>query len=195
MRKKASGIGPYQWAAIVFLLAVTISAALSLGSQILLSGAGLWAALVILIIFILLGIVFDMIGMAAASADLKILNSMASRKVRGAKEAIILVKNAGRVSSVCNDVIGDICGIVSGVTGAVIVLYLSSYWESVPGILLSVSVTAFISGFTIGGKALSKTYAIRRGTQVIWFAGRFLRLFKFKNKNNKKFKNNKKIKK
>ena len=194
MKKKASGMGPYQWAAVVFLLAVVISAALSLASQALLSGTGLFAALGILSVFILLGIIFDMIGMAAASADLKILNSMASHKVRGAKEAIILVKNASRVSSVCNDVVGDICGIVSGVTGAVIVLYLSSYWENLPGILLSVGVTALISGLTIGGKALSKTYAIRRGTQVIWWTGRFLRLFKppgkrrkykIKNKNKK----------
>ena len=43
--------------------------------------------------------------------------------------------------------------------------------------LLSVGVTALISGLTIGGKALGKTFAIRKSTQVVFLAGRFLHLF------------------
>ena len=44
-------------------------------------------------------------------------------------------------------------------------------------VLISVGVTALISGMTIGGKALGKTVAIKKSTQVVYWAGRFLNLF------------------
>lgn len=176
-RKKKAPPSPYRWALIVFFLAVTVSAALSLTSEFLLSGAGIASAAAVLLTFIALGIVFDVIGVSATAADPRPLNSMASHKERGAKEALRLVRNASRVSSVCNDVVGDICGIVSGVTGAVIVTRLHQAFGA-DTILLSVGVTALISGLTIGGKALSKTFAIRRGTDVIYWVGRFLYLFR-----------------
>ena len=47
-------------------------------------------------------------------------NAMASRKVPEAMEALHLIRNANRVSSFCNDVIGDICGVISGSASAVI---------------------------------------------------------------------------
>ena len=166
---------------MVFLLAVVISAALSLTSQSLLSGAGAVLAGVILAAFILLGILFDIIGVAVTAADPKPLHSMASHKTKGAKEALALVRNASRVSSVCNDVVGDICGIVSGVTAAVIVDRLQEAL-SVRTILVSVGVTALISGVTIGGKAVSKTFAIREATRVIYWVGRFLHLFRLKDR-------------
>jgi hypothetical protein len=44
-------------------------------------------------------------------------------------------------------------------------------------VLLSVAVTALISGLTIGGKALGKSFAMRKSTQVVYWVGRFLHLF------------------
>ena len=88
----------------------------------------------------------------------------------------MLLRNAERVASVCNDVVGDICGIVSGATGAVIVTQLQRAL-SLQSVLISVGVTALISGMTIGGKALGKTVAIKKSTQVVYWAGRFLNLF------------------
>ena len=175
-RKKKTPPSPFRWAAIVFCLAVILSAGLSLTSEFLLSGAGIVLASCVLLLFILLGIAFDVIGVAVTAADPRPLNSMAAHKERGAKEALLLVRHAGRVSSVCNDVVGDICGIVSGVTGAVIVARIcaASGWNA---IAVSVGVTALISGLTIGGKALSKTFAIRRGTDVTHWVGRFLYFF------------------
>ena len=169
--KKASS--PYGWAAAVFCLAVGISAALSLGSQSLLSDSGLVVACVVLTLFILLGIVFDVIGVAVTAADPRPLHSMASHRERGAKEALALLRSAGRVSSVCNDVVGDICGIVSGVTAAVIVSELHAALNT-RNILISVGVTAVISGLTIGGKALSKTFAIRESANVVFWVGKVL---------------------
>ena len=87
-----------------------------------------------------------------------------------------MLRNASRVSSVCNDVVGDICGIVPRRTGAVIVVQLQQVLH-LQSVLVSVVVTALISGLTIGGKALSKTFAMRQSTRVVYWAGRFLHLF------------------
>lgn len=175
-RRDRQGSSPYAWAAQVFFLAIGLSAALSLASQGPLSSAGILVALFILAMFIALGIVFDIIGVAVTAADPKPFHSMAAHKEKGATEALMLLRNAGRVSSICNDVVGDICGIVSGTTAAVIVTRLQAAFD-LRGVLLSVAVTALISGLTIGGKALGKTFAIKRSTNVVYWSGRFLHLF------------------
>ena len=164
------------WPLRVFFLAVALSALLSFFSSTALSGAGYVVAILVLLAFIALGIVFDMVGVAVTAADPKPFHSMAAHKEKGATEALMLLRNAGRVSSVCNDVVGDICGIVSGTTAAVIVTRLQATFD-LQGVLLSVAVTALISGLTIGGKALGKTFAIQRSTKVVYWAGRFLHLF------------------
>ena len=166
----------YRWAVTVLLLAVALSAALSLASESMLSGAGMAVALLILGLFIALGIVFDILGVAVTAADPRPFHSMASHKEPGAKEALNLLRNASHVSSVCNDVVGDICGIVSGATGAVIVTQLQRALDT-RSVLISAGITALVSGLTIGGKALGKTFAINQSTKVVYWAGRFLHLF------------------
>ena len=175
-KKKDSASGSYRWAFTVFWMAVALSGVLSLVSETMLNGAGMLSAVLILMAFILLGILFDVIGVAATAADPRPFHSMAAHKEKGAKEALSLLRNASRVSSVCNDVVGDICGIVSGATGAVIVVQLQRALN-LQSVLLSVGVTALISGFTIGGKAVGKPFAMEKSTQVIYWAGRFLHLF------------------
>ena len=154
------------WVIQVFVLAVTLSAALSLISSTALTGAGHVVAVSVLLAFIALGIVFDMIGVAVTAADPRPFHSMASHKEKGGKQAIRLLQNASRVSSVCNDVVGDICGIVSGTTAAVIVTRLQQDF-STTSVLISIALTALISGLTIGGKALAKTVAINDCTRVV----------------------------
>ena len=119
--KKKNRTNPqYQWAAVVFcLIGRRLSAVLSLLSETALDGAGYAVALVVLAVFIGLGIVFDIVGVAVTAADPRPFHSMAAHREKGAKEALFLLRNASRVSSVCNDVVGDICGIVSGTTAAV----------------------------------------------------------------------------
>ncbi|MCI8909297.1 MAG: hypothetical protein HFG09_01335 [Oscillibacter sp.] len=175
-KKKEGARAPYQWALTVFGIAVVLSGVLSLVSETMLDGAGLVVAILILLAFILLGILFDIIGVAAAAADPKPFHSMAAHREKGAKEALMLLRNASRVSSICNDVVGDICGIVSGATGAVIVVQLQQAFH-LRTVLFSVGVTALVSGLTIGGKALAKPFAMQQSTRVIYWAGRFLHLF------------------
>lgn len=166
-----------RWAVQVFFIAVVLSAALSLASDQALNGAGLAVAFAVLLAFILLGIVFDIIGVSVTAADEKPFHSMAARKTPGAREALGLIRRADKVSSFCNDVVGDICGIISGSTGAVIVARLQLALDLVPAMVLSLAVTALTSGLTIGGKALGKSFAIAKSTAVLQLVGRFLHLF------------------
>ncbi len=174
MKEKEKKNNGKHWPLRVFLLAVALSAVLSLASTSVLSGAGLLVALVVLVVFIALGIVFDMIGVAVTAADPRPFHSMAAHKEKGGREAIHLLNAADRVSSVCNDVVGDICGIVSGSTAAVIVTRLQQDL-SAANIIISIGVTAIISGLTIGGKALFKKVAIEQSTKVVYRVARIMR--------------------
>lgn len=161
------------WPLRVFFLAVVLSALLSFFSSAALGDAGYVVAVLVLLAFIALGIVFDMIGVAVTAADPKPFHSMAAHKEKGGKEAIRLLAGANRVSSVCNDVVGDICGIVSGSTAAVIVSALQQDFNT-KNVLISIGVTALISGLTIGGKALFKKVAINDSTAVVYRVARIM---------------------
>ena len=163
----------YRWALTAFVMAVALSGLLSLSSEAILENAGLLLALLILALFIGLGILFDIIGVAVTAADPRPFHSMAAHKEKGAKEALKLLRNADRVSSVCNDVVGDICGIVSGSTAAVIVAALQRDL-STTNVMISIGVTALISGLTIGGKALFKKVAINECTAVVYRVARIM---------------------
>lgn len=164
------------WVSLITVISFALSVVMSYISNEALASAGTILSFAVLLLFIALGIVFDMIGVASTSATEKEFHSMAAHRVRGAREAVWMVRNAEKVSSICNDVVGDICGIVSGATGAVIVSQLQQAFNT-RTVLISVGVTALISGLTIGGKALSKTFAMKQSTRVVYWAGRFLHVF------------------
>ena len=149
---------------------MALSAVLSFFSSTALSGAGIWIAALVLVIFIGLGILFDMVGVAVTAADPRPFHSMAEK---GGREAVRLLSKANEVSSFCNDVVGDICGIVSGSTAAVIVTQLQRGLNTT-SVLISIAVTALISGATIGGKALGKKVAINDSTSVVYRVARVM---------------------
>ena len=176
-KRKRSGASPALWIALVFLFTVIISAGFTHASGVLLDGSGIWAALAVLLLIVLIGIVFDVVGVAVTAAEERPLHSMAARKVPGAKEAIGLIKNADRVASVCNDVIGDICGVVSGSASAVIaVRLLEDFTLSWPTVL-KVGMSALVAGLTVGGKAIGKGIALRHSVSIVHFVGRLLAAF------------------
>lgn len=175
-KNKTDKMPQYRWILRVFFIAVGLSAALSLVSETALDGAEIPVAILALVLFIGLGILFDIVGMAVTAADERPFHSMAAHKEPGAAESLRLLRNASHVSSFCNDVVGDICGIVSGTTAAVIVTRLQAALD-LHTVFLSVGITAVISGLTIGGKALGKTLAIEKSTRVVALAGKFLHLF------------------
>jgi len=180
-KKSKKDSGRARWAVQVFCISVVLSGALSFASGEVLEGAGLALAFAVLAAFIVLGIVFDIIGVAVTAADEKPFHSMAAHRTPGAKEALGLIRRASKVSSFCNDVVGDICGIISGSTAAVIVVRLQSAF-SLRSALISLAVTALVSGLTIGGKAMGKAFAIDKSTAVLQLVGRALHLFSGKKK-------------
>ena len=178
-KKKGKGerkSGGGRWAIQVFFISVALSGALSFASGEALDGAGLAAACAVLLAFILLGIVFDIIGVAVTAADVRPFHSMAARKIPGAREALSLIRRASKVSSFCNDVVGDICGIISGSTAAIIVTRLQQALN-LRSVAISLAITALVSGLTIGGKAIGKTFAIDKSTAVLQIVGRIMCVF------------------
>lgn len=172
-KNKSKSARSGSWVVRVFLLSVSISALLSFLSEIVLEQTGFIIAVVVMMCFVGLGIGFDIIGVAVTAADTRPFFSMASHRTKGAKEAIWLINNANKVSSICNDVVGDICGIVSGTTGAVIVLELQQKF-GLRALFVSIVVTALISGLTIGGKAVGKEIAMKKSKQVVYFVAKLI---------------------
>lgn len=127
---------------------------------------------ILLSFIILLGIIFDTIGVAAAAASVEApLHAQAAKKVTGAKQGLIIIRNADKVGSFCNDVVGDICGTLSGAIGISIVLGLAAGQGQ---IIWTTIMTAAVAAFTVGGKALGKTLAINKATEIVLWSGKFL---------------------
>ena len=119
------------WVSLITVISFALSVVMSYISNEALASAGTILSFAVLLLFIALGIVFDMIGVASTSATEKEFHSMAAHRVRGAREAVWMVRNAEKVSSICNDVVGDICGIISGTASASIVLLILANRQSV----------------------------------------------------------------
>ena len=172
-----------RWVVTVFLVTLVVSGMISLISDEVMASSGLLAAFAILLGIVFLGIIFDIIGMAVATASEKPFHSMAARKVPGAQEAIRLLRNAERVSSICNDVVGDICGVVSGSASATIAALILTHVDTVWPRAVSLGMSALVAGLTVGGKAVGKTIAVNSCTQIVHLVGRFLyTLNRFKKK-------------
>lgn len=163
-----------RWVVTVFLITVVISGIISLVSDEVMDSSSLPVAFLILLAIVMVGIVFDIIGMAVATADEKPFHSMAARKVPGSQEAIRLLRNAERVSSICNDVVGDICGVVSGAASATIAARALTYVDFSWPQAVSLGMSALVAGLTVGGKAVGKTVAIRSCTEIVFTVGKFL---------------------
>ncbi len=169
-----------KWVATIIPVSFVLSVVMSYMSNEALGSSGTFLSFVVLFFFIALGILFDMIGIAAASATEKEFHSMAAHRVRGAKEAVWMTRNAEKVSSICNDVVGDICGIVSGATGALIVANITAGMDGVGVVLVSLLITGMISALTIGGKAAGKGVAMAFSSRVLSICGRVLSVLPIK---------------
>ncbi len=164
------------WVVIVTVLAFLLSLIMSFISGMILKNVTLTISIIVTFLFVLLGIIFDIIGVAATSGDEVAFHSMSARRVRGGKIGVLLIKNASKVSSICCDVVGDICGIISGSAGVTIVALIIKM-TNVNEILISLLVTGLISALTIGGKAMGKSLAINKSTEVITIVAKVLSIF------------------
>lgn len=174
-----------KWVATIVPMTFIISALLQMIQSGLMSRVNLIMAFIILSIFIAIGVVFDIIGVAVTSANETPFHSLSSQKVRGAKEAVRLIRNADKVGSFCNDVIGDIVGIVSGSATTAIVVMLMAMGGFSSQFILGIVMTAIVAALTIGGKAMGKRIAIEKANDIVFTVGKivsFIAPVKEKNK-------------
>ena len=196
-KKKQSKFKKYfRWPLIVLVMAFTFSMAFGVLSEVALNGAEIAISVVVIVVFLFIAILTDMIGVAVTACDEKNLRAMASRKVRGAKEAIMLQKNADRVSSIFADILGDICSILSGAAGAAVTSALiTQTMTDFAGIVVASLVSAIIAALLIFGKALMKRYSMDHSDKIVLIMGKVLSIFipqknkKDKNKRQKEKKN------
>ncbi len=174
--KKKKELINYNWIIKITLLTFVISLLFTTFSEIVIPNVNVVIGILLLIIFILLGIIFDMIGVSVTAADIVPFNSMNSRKIKGADIAVTFKKNADKVSSFCNDVVGDICGIVSGSAGSIIALSIANAFKFNKFYVMLI-VTALVASLTIGGKALGKSFAINKSNTILYKFSKFVSYF------------------
>lgn len=174
--KKKKELVNYYWTIKITIITFFISMFFTIFSETIIPNVNIILGILILIIFILLGIIFDMIGVAVTSADIAPFNSMNSRKVKGADIAVQFKKNADKVSSFCNDVVGDICGIMSGSAGSIITLAVAQKM-ALNKFYVIIIITSLIAALTIGGKALGKSFAINQSNKILYRFSTFVSYF------------------
>lgn len=121
-------------------------------------------SVLLLIVVILIGILFDIVGIAVISASEAPFHAMAAKKVFGATHAVRLVRSAGEVASFCNDLVGDIAGTLSGAMGAMLAASLQAP-------LLIALMAPIVSTLTVVGKALTKGPAIDHAEVIVYRVG------------------------
>lgn len=165
-----------RWIVTILIISFLISFLLSFVSEITVPNFNLVIGVIVTLLFIILGIIFDIIGVSVTTADEKVFHSMNSRKVKGANIAVLFKKNSEKVSSFCCDVVGDICGVISGST-AVTISTLISKATSVNLFFMTLITTAIVASLTIGGKAVGKSFAINKCDIILYEFSKFISIF------------------
>ena len=164
------------WIIKAFLMTFFIALIFSAISNVIVNGCNNFVILIILcLVFILIGIFFDIIGTAVLTANEASFHAKSSKKIKGSKEGVYLVKN----SSICSDVIGDICGIVSGSVAAMLSILVSNK-TNFSLVIVTLLISSLVSSLTVGGKAIGKKFAIRNSDNIIFMVAKVMYKFKFK---------------
>ncbi|MCF8563603.1 hypothetical protein LLE49_02475 [Alicyclobacillus tolerans] len=176
--KIASWRGTLRFALIVAALSFLIGGVFDT-STIFLNRMHWYFGAIIVLIIVIVGAFFDMLGLASAAAREAPLHAMASKRVFGARRAISIVRNAEKVSSIFSDVIGDIAGVLSG-AGALAVsvqlvaaIRLHGWHEE----FAKIALTALVTAVTVFAKAVGKAIAIQTPGPIVLFAGRVVETF------------------
>lgn len=164
-----------KWVMQSFIMTFILSMIFAYVSTNGVSNLSLIPALLILILVVFLGILFDIIGVAVTVANEEEFHAKATKKVKGSKDSIKLIKNAPKVANICADVIGDICGVLSGSISALISIKISTQMNLPFDIQFVLS--ALVSAFTVSGKAFGKDIANKKSTEIVHKVGIVLNKF------------------
>ncbi len=178
-REKKKKHGNISYLVKLFFVVFILTVVFSFFSNIAIEGAGTAVSIILIVVIAFIGVAFDIIGTSVTSADIAPFNAMASRKIKGAKRGANLIKNADKVANICNDVIGDMSGIISGAAGSALAVRIASVFESQTlKFIFPLLVTAMISTFVIVGKAAGKSFAIKHSNETVFFVAKFITFFR-----------------
>lgn len=166
-----------KWLIQIFFTTLGLSVLFALIAELMLKDASLGLALILVMLLMFGNIFFDVIGMAITVCNIKPLLELQKKQRREALIAIKLVKNADKVSSICSDVVGDICSILCGAGGVTIAIILIECFPGLNSLLISLLVNAIIASVTIAAKAIGKAYAINNPTKVVMWVAKNLSFF------------------
>lgn len=167
-----------RWFIKVSILTFILSLFFSYISSNAISDLSIVPACFVLVGVILLGIMFDIIGVAVTVGEEEEFHAKASKKIPGAKISIMLIRNSAKVANICADVIGDICGVLSGAISALITLKISLEFNLTFNLQFILS--AVVAALTVGGKAIGKVIAQSKTTQIVNVVAKVLNFFSFK---------------
>ena len=160
------------WVIFIAIATFILSLLFSFISNTAIANLNIILGVIILIIVILIGVVFDLIGVAITVGNEEDFHAQASKKIKGAKTSIKMIRNSAKVSNFCADVIGDIFGVLSGAISAMIAFKLTENYGMSSSLQFVFS--AIVSSVTVGGKAVTKEIAKKHSTQIIGFITKFV---------------------
>lgn len=160
------------WVIVISITTFILSLTFSFISNTAISKLNIIIGLIVLILVILIGVLFDLIGVAVTVANEEDFHAQASKKIKGAKTSIKLIRNSAKVSNFCADVIGDICGVLSGAISAMIALKLTENFGMSESIQFVFS--AIVASATVGGKAITKEIAKSNSTKIVGFVSKII---------------------
>ena len=166
------------WGLFILLLSFGLTVIFSFLTEVAISDTPAAVCVVVLLVLLFLNIGCDLIANAIICCDPSAFHSMASNKIRGAKRAVRFCKNASKLGSIFADVIGDICGIVSGAAGTALVVHIALSGDDISKLITSILVSAVIGALTVGGKAIFKHFAIKYNKQIVFGFAKFTTFFK-----------------
>lgn len=173
-KKQEKDHSKIKWFIQVFITTFILSICFSYISTYGVSNLNLISSIIILVAVIVIGIIFDIIGVAVTVANEEEFHAKATKKVNGAKTSLKLIKNSAKVANICADVIGDVCGVLSGAISAMI----SAKLAQGAGANLQFVISAIVASLTVGGKALGKEVANKNSTKIVHFVGMMLEICK-----------------
>ncbi|MDE7330570.1 MAG: hypothetical protein K2N30_05755 [Clostridia bacterium] len=165
------------WGISVFFLSFALTVVFSFFTEVAIKDSASYICVIVLFVLLVLNIGCDLLANAIISCSAEAFHAMASRKIKGAKRAVTFCRNASKLSSIFADVIGDICGIVSGSAGAALVVHMATVGTT-GELIASIGVSAVIGALTVGGKAIFKHFAIKFNKQIVFGFARFTTFFK-----------------
>lgn len=159
------GKKPHSWVITVAITTFVLSLFFSYISNTAILKLEVVPGIIILAFVIFIGIIFDLIGVAVTIAKEEEFHARASKKIKGSKTAIKLIRNSEKVSNFCADVIGDICGVISGAISAMIALKFTQTYGMSSSFQFIVS--ALVASLTVSGKAFTKGIAKRNANKIL----------------------------